>query len=216
VAAPTWIDRQLLARGVRDERVIAAMAAVARELFVPEEHRAAAYEDGPIPLPHGQTISQPYMVAVTCEALALSGDERVLDIGTGSGYAAAVLAELAGCVYTIERIPELADAARLALAAGGYERVSVHVGDGSLGLPEYAPYDAIAVAAAAAKLPAALWQQLREGGRIAVPLRSGRGRQHLCVLERTPAGPRLLAAVPARFVPLVPGHPVTNERRDPC
>jgi protein-L-isoaspartate(D-aspartate) O-methyltransferase len=207
VAAPTWIDRQLLGRGIRDERVLAAMAAVDREQFVPKEYRAAAYDDSPIPLPHGQTISQPYMVAVTCEALALGGDERVLDVGTGSGYAAAVLAELAGCVYTIERIPALADAARAALTAAGYERVSVHVGDGSLGLPAHAPYDAIAVAAAAPKLPAALWQQLREGGRIAVPLRSGRGRQHLCVLERTPSGPRLVAAVPARFVPLVSGNP---------
>jgi protein-L-isoaspartate(D-aspartate) O-methyltransferase len=148
------------------------------------------------------------MVAVTCEALALGGDERVLDVGTGSGYAAAVLAELAAFVDTIERIPALAEAARAALAAAGYERVSVHVGDGSLGLPEHAPYDAIAVAAAAARLPAALWQQLRVGGRIAVPLRSGsRGRQHLCVLERTPAGPRLVATVPARFVPLVSGNP---------
>jgi protein-L-isoaspartate(D-aspartate) O-methyltransferase len=207
LAAPTWIDRQLRARGIRDERVLAAMAAVDRRQFVPDEYRAAAYDDGPIPLPYGQTISQPYMVAVTCEALALGGEECVLDVGTGSGYAAAVLAELAADVYTIERIPGLAEAARAALAAAGYERVSVHVGDGSLGLPEYAPYDAIAVAAAAPRLPAALWQQLREGGRIAVPLRSGRGRQHLCVLERTPAGPRLVAAVPARFVPLVPGNP---------
>ena len=207
MAAHTWIDRQLRARGIRDERVLAAMAAVDREQFVPDEYRAAAYDDGPIPLPFGQTISQPYMVAVTCEALALGGEECVLDVGTGSGYAAAVLAELAADVYTIERIPALAEAARAVLAAAGYERVSVHVGDGSLGLPGYAPYDAIAVAAAAPRLPAALWQQLREGGRIAVPLRSGRGRQHLCVLERTPVGPRLVAAVPARFVPLVPGNP---------
>jgi protein-L-isoaspartate(D-aspartate) O-methyltransferase len=208
VAARTWIDRQLRARGISDERVLAAMAAVDREQFVPDEYRAAAYDDGPIPLPHGQTISQPYMVAVTCEALALGGDERVLDVGTGSGYAAAVLAELAAFVYTIERIPELAEAARAALAEGGYGQVSVHVGDGSLGLPEHAPFDAIAVAAAAERVPAALWQQLRLGGRIAVPLRSGRGgRQHLCVLERTGAGPRLVAAVPARFVPLVSDNP---------
>jgi protein-L-isoaspartate(D-aspartate) O-methyltransferase len=208
VAAHTWIDRQLRARGIRDERVLAAMATVDREQFVPDEYRAAAYDDGPIPLPHGQTISQPYMVAVTCEALALGGDERVLDVGTGSGYAAAVLAELAALVYTIERIPALAEAARAALAEGGYGRVSVHVGDGSLGLPEHAPFDAIAVAAAAERLPTALWQQLRLGGRIAVPLRTGRGgRQHLFVLERTGAGPRLVAAVPARFVPLVSGNP---------
>jgi protein-L-isoaspartate(D-aspartate) O-methyltransferase len=205
--APTWIDRQLRSRGIRDERVIAAMAAVPRELFVPDEFRAAAYDDGPVPLPYGQTISQPYMVAVTCEALALSGGERVLDVGTGSGYAAAVLAELTACVHTIERIPALADAARASLAAAGYERVTVHVGDGTLGLPEEAPFDAIAVAAAARKLPAALWQQLREGGRIAAPLANGRGRQRLVVLERSLDGPKVVAAVPARFVPLVPGNP---------
>jgi protein-L-isoaspartate(D-aspartate) O-methyltransferase len=205
--APTWIDRQLRSRGIRDERVLAAMAAVPRELFVPEEFRAAAYDDGPVPLPYGQTISQPYMVAVTCEALALSGEERVLDVGTGSGYAAAVLAELASCVHTIERIPALADAARVSLVAAGYERVTVHVGDGTLGLPEKAPFDAIAVAAAARKLPAALWEQLREGGRIAAPLDNGRGRQRLVVLERSLEGPKVVAAVPARFVPLVPGNP---------
>jgi protein-L-isoaspartate(D-aspartate) O-methyltransferase len=203
--APTWIDRQLRSRGIRDERVIAAMAAVPRELFVPDEFRAAAYDDGPVPLPYGQTISQPYIVAVTCEALALRGDERVLDVGTGSGYAAAVLAELTACVHTIERIPALADRARAVLAAAGYERVTVHVGDGTLGLPEEAPFDAIAVAAAARRLPAALWQQLREGGRIAAPL--GRGRQRLVVLERSPDGPRIVAVVPARFVPLIPGNP---------
>jgi protein-L-isoaspartate(D-aspartate) O-methyltransferase len=205
--APTWIDRQLRSRGIRDERVIAAMAAVPRELFVPDGFRAAAYDDGPVPLPYGQTISQPYMVAVTCEALALSGSERVLDVGTGSGYAAAVLAELTACVHTIERIPALAETARVSLAAAGYERVTVHVGDGTCGLPEEAPFDAIAVAAAARQLPAALWQQLREGGRIAAPLANGRGRQRLVVLERGPAGPVLVAAVPARFVPLVPGNP---------
>src|SRR6476660_1102350 len=121
------------------------MERVPRELFVPEEYRANAYEDSAVPLPFGQAISQPYMVALTCEALGLEGTEKVLDVGTGSGYAAAVLAELAAEVHTIERIPELAAAAREALTAAGYERVQVHVGDGAQGLPEHAPFDAIAV-----------------------------------------------------------------------
>jgi protein-L-isoaspartate(D-aspartate) O-methyltransferase len=202
VTAP-WIERQLARRGIGDERVLAAMEHVPRELFVPEAHRATAYDDAPVPLPFGQTISQPYMVALTCEALGLQGTETVLDVGTGSGYAAAVLSELAAEVHTIERIPELAEAARASLAAAGYERVQVHVGDGGLGLPEEAPFDAIAVAAAADELPTALWEQLRRGGRIALPLVTGRRAQHLCVLERTSGGPRLIASVPARFVPLI-------------
>ena len=201
--SPPWIERQLARRGIGDERVLAAMERVPRDLFVPEEHRAIAYDDSPVPLPFGQTISQPYMVALTCEALGLQGPEKVLDVGTGSGYAAAVLAELAAEVHTIERIPELAAAARAALTAAGYERVYVHVGDGALGLPEHAPFDAIAVAAAAPELPPALWSQLREGGRIALPLETGRRSQQFCVVERTPRGPRLIASVPARFVPLV-------------
>ena len=146
-----------------------------------------AYDDAPLPLPHGQTVSQPFMVALICQSPRGSrpGD-RVLDVGTGSGYAAAVLAELAGEVHSIERIPELAESARAALAAAGYERVAVHVGDGSLGLPEHAPFAAIAVAAAAIAVPPALWGQLVLGGRIALPLRVARRDQHLCVLERTP------------------------------
>jgi len=202
-ARPGWIERQLVARGIRDERVLDAMAAVPREVFAPPGARDQAYDDSPIQLPFGQTISQPYMVALTCEALRLEGDERVLDVGTGSGYAAAVLAELAREVHTIERIPQLVAWARSALADAGYEQVEVHQGDGARGLPEWAPFDAIAVAAAAREVPEALWEQLRPGGRIALPLRTGRRAQHLIVLERTRKGPRLLASVPARFVPLV-------------
>jgi len=198
-----WIDDQLRHRGIHDERVLAAMARVPRELFVREDLREFAYEDAALPLAHGQTVSQPFVVAFICQGLALAGDERVLDVGTGSGYQAAVLAELAREVHSIERIPELADSARVSLAAAGYQRVDVHVGDGWLGLPERAPYDGIAVAAAARELPPALLEQLRNGRRIALPI--GRRHQQLCVLERTSEGPRLLNSLPVRFVPLIGG-----------
>jgi protein-L-isoaspartate(D-aspartate) O-methyltransferase len=198
----SWIDRQLRDRGIRDERVLEAMARVPRELFVPPEVRDYAYEDEALPLRCGQTISQPFIVALICSALALDGDERVLDVGTGSGYQAAVLAEVAAEVYSIERIPELAASARAALAEAGYERVHVFVGDGTLGLPDHAPYDGIAVAAAAPHLPTPLWEQLREGARIVLPV--GKLRlQELRVIERTPEGPRVLESVPVRFVPLL-------------
>jgi protein-L-isoaspartate(D-aspartate) O-methyltransferase len=198
----SWIDRQLRDRGIRDERVLAAMERVPRERFVPAEVRDLAYDDAALPLDCGQTISQPYIVALIAEALNLDGDERVLDVGTGSGYQAAVLAELAREVYSIERIPELAERARRTLAEAGYENVHVHVGDGTLGLPAYAPYDGVAVAAAAPDVPRPLWEQLREGGRIVVPVGDLR-IQELRVIERTAAGPRLLESVPARFVPLL-------------
>ena len=147
------VERQLRNRDVEDERVLAAMERVPRDLFVPEELAAHAYDDAALPIGSGQTISQPYMVARICEALSLHGSERVLDVGTGSGYQAAVLAELAAEVHTIERLPELAEAARARLDEAGYgDRVHVHVGDGTLGLPEQAPFDAIAVAAAAPEL----------------------------------------------------------------
>jgi len=199
---PAWVAEQLASRGIGDERVLDAMARVPRERFVPDELRPLAYSDRALALPFGQTISQPFVVAYMCEALALRGDERVLDVGTGSGYAAAVLAELAGEVDSVELIPELARNASAALAATGYERVSVHVGDGALGLSSRAPFDAIAVAAASAVLPPALWQQLGVGGRIVLPL-GGRSMQRLCVFSRAAEGPRLLSSMPARFVPLV-------------
>ena len=196
------VDRQLRARDVRDERVLAAMARVPRELFVPEGLRDRAYDDSALPLPEGQTISQPYMVARICEALDLRGRERVLDVGTGSGYQAAVLAELAAEVFTIERIPELAALARANLEAAGYGNVEVHVGDGTLGLPERAPFDAIAVAAAVPDLPQTLYDQLRPRGRIVLPVGSRRA-QELQVIVRSPEGPAVLRSVPCRFVPLV-------------
>jgi protein-L-isoaspartate(D-aspartate) O-methyltransferase len=201
-ARARMVEQQLHGRDVVDERVLAAMQRVPRELFVPEELRDRAYHDAALPIGGGQSISQPYMVAKICEALALRGDERVLDVGSGSGYQAAVLAELAAEVDTIERLPELAALARANLTAGGYDRVRVHVGDGTRGLPERAPFAAIAVAAAAPRLPQTLYDQLEQGGRLVVPV--GRyGIQRLEVIVRGPEGPAVVKSVPCRFVPLV-------------
>ncbi|HUZ99439.1 MAG TPA: protein-L-isoaspartate(D-aspartate) O-methyltransferase [Gaiellaceae bacterium] len=197
------VERQLRARGIVDERVLAAMERVPRELFVPPELQRRAYADAALPIGEGQTISQPYMVARICEELGLHGPERVLDVGTGSGYQAAVLAELAGEVHSIERIAALADRARELLDAAGYgDRVHVHVGDGSRGLPEHAPFAAIAVAAAAPHLPEALYEQLVVRGRLVVPV-GDRWEQLLQVVVRTPEGPAVLRTVPCRFVPLI-------------
>ena len=197
------VERQLRRRDVTDERVLEAMERVPRELFLPERVRGRAYDDAALPIGAGQTISQPYMVARICEALELHGDEKVLDVGTGSGYQAAVLAELGGEVHTIERLEELAELARASLAAAGYgDRVCVHVGDGTLGLPEQAPFRAIAVAAAAPELPTTLYEQLAERGRLVVPV-GGRHGQQLQVVVRSPEGPAVVRSVPCRFVPLV-------------
>jgi protein-L-isoaspartate(D-aspartate) O-methyltransferase len=196
------VERQLRRRGITDARVLAAMARVPRELFVPESVRSHAYEDGALPIGHGQTISQPFVVATICSLLALDGDERVLDVGTGSGYQAAVLAELASEVVTIERVPALAETAREALAGVGAANVEVRMGDGSLGSPEHAPFAGIAVAAAAPTVPCALYAQLGEGGRIVVPRGTRRG-QDLVLVTRTPDGPVERRSIPCRFVPLL-------------
>lgn len=196
------VEHQLRRRGISDERVLRAMARVPRELFVPEDLRQYAYEDGALPIGHGQTISQPFIVATICALLSLDGHERVLDVGTGSGYQAAVLAELAAEVATVERVPELAEGARAALAEAGYERVDVRIGDGSLGIPERAPFAAIAVAAAAPSVPPALYSQLEEGGRLVVP-RGSRSGQELVLVVRTADGPRERASLACRFVPLL-------------
>ena len=200
------VEEQLRARDIVDQRVLEAMARVAREQFVHESLRRRAYDDAALPIGHGQTISQPYMVARICEALELDGDERVLDVGTGSGYQAAVLAELGGEVHTIERIPELAQQARENLEAAGYERVRVHVGDGTLGLPDRAPFDAIAVAAAAPEFPPVLYEQLVPGGRLVMPV-GGKHGQRLELVVKSPEGPAVIRSVPCRFVPLVGGSP---------
>src|SRR5436305_9051295 len=201
----SMVERQLHGRGIEDTRVLEAMGRVPRELFVPPALRDEAYEDAALPIGFGQTISQPYMVARICEELALRGAERVLDVGTGSGYQAAVLAELAAEVHSIERIAGLAGRARERLSAAGYgARVGVHVGDGSRGLSEHAPFAAIAVAAAAPSLPEARYEQLDVRGRLVVPGRD-RSAQLLQVIVRTPEGPAVLRTVPCRLVPLI-GH----------
>jgi protein-L-isoaspartate(D-aspartate) O-methyltransferase len=197
------LAEQLRARRIYDERVLEAMTRVPRELFVPEALRERAYDDSALPIGTDHTLSQPAMVAYICALLDLQGDERVLDVGTGSGYQAAVLAELAAEVHTIERRPELAEQARANLDVAGYgERVVVHVGDGTLGDPEHAPFDAIAVAAAAPEPPQALYDQLEPNGRLVVPVGSLRD-QDLVLVIRTPEGPEIARSVPCRFVPLV-------------
>jgi len=196
------VAEQLADRGITDERVLEAMGRVPRELFVSERDRHKAYRDMPLRIGYGQTISQPYMVAVICQAAEVRDGDRVLDIGTGSGYQAAVLAELGAQVYTVERIPELAERAGERLAQAGYENVDVHVGDGSLGLPEHGPYDAIVVAAAAPAMPESLYAELRERGRLVVPV-GGQHGQRLEVIVRSPEGPAVARSIPCRFVPLV-------------
>jgi protein-L-isoaspartate(D-aspartate) O-methyltransferase len=201
-ARRAMVAQQLRARDIADERVLAAMERVPRELFVPADLRARAYDDAALPLPAGQAISQPYIVAKIAETLGLHGDELVLDVGTGSGYGAAVLAELAREVVSIERIPELAAQARANLDEAGYERVQVLVGDATLGVEGLGPFDAIAVAAAAPSLPEELYEQLVLNGRMAVPLGDPSG-QRLVLVVRSPEGPAELVSMPVRFVPLI-------------
>jgi protein-L-isoaspartate(D-aspartate) O-methyltransferase len=195
------LARLMAARGIRDGRVLAALASVPRELFVPEQLRRDAYADRALPIGSGQTISQPFMVATMLEALRLDGG-RVLEVGTGSGYQAALLAELADEVVSIERVPELAEEARRTLERAGYGRVDVRVGDGTLGVPERAPFDGIVVAAAAPAVPDSLYDQLAPAGRLVVPVGTRRD-QWLEIVERSPAGPVRVRTVPCRFVPLL-------------
>ncbi len=197
------VAAQLRARDIHDERVLAAMAAVPREAFVPDHERAAAYADNPLPIGRGQTISQPYIVARMTELLGASTGDRVLEVGTGSGYQAAVLAELGCRVISIERDAELAASARTRLVALGYgSRVDVRVGDGSLGVLEEAPWDGIVVAAGAPGIPTTLREQLRDGRRLVIPVGS-RYEQELMVVERR--GSEWIERSDGRcvFVPLV-------------
>lgn len=164
------VDKQLRARGIDDERVLEAMARVPRHEFVPGDWRRAAYSDTALPLACDQTVSQPFTVAFMCQAARLDGHERVLEVGTGSGYGAAVLSHLAAEVHSVERIPPLAERARTLLARLGYNNVTVHTADGTLGLPAAAPFDAIVVTAGAEALPKAYLEQLVDGGRIIIPI----------------------------------------------
>lgn len=198
------VDLQLRRRGIMDERVLEAMGRVPREAFLPSELAAHAYDDAALAIGEGQTISQPYIVAAMCELLALSGTENVLDVGTGSGYAAAVLDELAESVVSVEVVPTLAERAREALDDTGHAGVEVRIGDGRLGVPDRSPFDAISVAAATATVPRALLDQLATGGRLVVPL-GGRRGQRLVRLVRTSEGIVETSSIACRFVPLVQG-----------
>ncbi len=178
------VERQLVERGIRDPDVLAAMRAVPRHLFVPDDLQHAAYDDSPLPIGFGQTISQPYMVACMTELLRVNVRSRVLDVGAGSGYQTAVLAELAGEVLALERIAALEEQARERLERMGYDNVTVRLGDGSQGWPERAPFDGIMVAAAAPEAPPPLLEQLAEGGRLVIPLGDAHRDQILTVYER--------------------------------
>jgi protein-L-isoaspartate(D-aspartate) O-methyltransferase len=198
-----WVRRHIEARGVRDPRVLAAMTDVRRELFVPFEERKFAYADRPLSIGHGQTISQPFIVAYMIAALHLRGDERVLEIGTGSGYAAAVLSRIAPVVYTVETIGALAATAVARLAKAGFANVHVRHGDGTLGWQEHAPYDAILVSAGAPYVPPALLQQLTDGGRLVIPVGPEPGLQVLVRIVRHGDHFEEEKLTDVRFVPLV-------------
>jgi protein-L-isoaspartate(D-aspartate) O-methyltransferase len=196
------VERQLRRRGISDERVLQAMAEVPREEFVPPEIRSSAYNDSALPIGHEQTISQPWVVAAICQALDLHGDESVLEIGTGSGYSAAVLAQLAADVVSLERVPELGESAARNLELLGVDNVEVVIGDGSRGHPERAPYDAIAVHAATPEAPHSLLAELASDGRLVVPIAAGNA-DLLTAFIRVDGDLRQETIGPCRFVPLI-------------
>jgi protein-L-isoaspartate(D-aspartate) O-methyltransferase len=196
------VDSQLIARGISDSRVLAAMLRVPRHEFVPEPYRAEAYEDRPLPIGEGQTISQPYVVALMLEALQPAASDKVLEVGTGSGYATALLASLTGKVFSVERHAALAAKARNILAFLGCTNLLVVTADGTLGLPEEAPFDAILVSAAAPIVPPAFLAQLREGGRMIIPV-GAPDAQQLQLIRKIDGEPVISLRDPVRFVPLV-------------
>lgn len=196
------VQYQLVSRGIHDERVIKAMSEVPRHLFMPELYRHAAYEDCPLPIGEGQTISQPYMVAIMTQCLELKGKERVLEIGTGSGYQAAILSRLASHVYTIERHAVLAARAKIILKQMGYDNISVITGDGSLGLPEKAPFHGIIVTAYAPHVPVSLIDQLEIGGRLVIPI-GNPYNQILHQMVKLEEGVRDSDILECAFVPLI-------------
>lgn len=206
VQREAMVESQIRARGVRDERVLAAMRSVPREEFVPERLRTAAYEDGPLPIGFGQTISQPYIVASMTASLRLRPDDRVLEVGAGSGYAAAVLGQIAHEVFALERIPELAEQAAERIEKLGYSNVHVQVGDGTHGWPDHAPFDAIIVAAAGPEVPDILISQLADDGRLVMPVGSDRFDQRLVRLTRHGDRVERDELEFVRFVPLIGEH----------
>ena len=202
----TMVRDQIESRGIRDRRVLAAMRTVPRHNFVPGAARGMAYEDMPLPIGAGQTISQPYVVAFMTEVLRLQSDERVLEIGTGSGYQAAILSGLVREVFTIEIIPGLAEQARAALSSSGCTNVQVRTGDGYKGWPEKAPFDAVIVTCAPESIPAPLVAQLREGGRMIIPVGRQNDVQQLVLGFKRGEKIETTAVMDVRFVPMVPGN----------
>jgi protein-L-isoaspartate(D-aspartate) O-methyltransferase len=204
-ARQAMVERQLLARGISDGRVLQAMREVPRHLFVGEPVRHEAYDDSPLPIGEGQTISQPYMVAIMTELLGLRGYERVLEIGTGSGYQASILSRLCHWVYTVERIKDLSDRAKLVTEAVGYTNITFLVGDGTLGFPEEAPYNGIIVTAGSPMIPDCLVEQLAVGGKLVIPV-GDRFSQTLKRVTRTGSGTITESHTGCRFVDLVGKH----------
>jgi protein-L-isoaspartate(D-aspartate) O-methyltransferase len=199
------VEKQIIARGIDDQRVINAMLKVPRHLFVPDDYRHYAYSDTPVPIGHGQTISQPYIVALMTEELNVSNADRVLEIGTGSGYQAAVLAEIVKEVYSIEIVEPLGESARVRLEELGYENVKVTVGDGYLGWPEHAPFDRIIVTCAPTDIPEPLVDQLQEGGIMMIPVGSA-GFQYLYRVKKYMGEAETEEVIPVSFVPLTGPH----------
>lgn len=198
------VETQIIARGIKDERVVAAMKKVPRHLFVPSDMIDYAYNDEPVPIGEGQTISQPYIVAYMTEALNLKAEDKVLEIGTGSGYQTAILAEIVSEVYTIEIIATLSLRAQELLAKLGYQNIHFKIGDGSFGWEENSPYDAIIVTAAPAKIPRPLEEQLKLDGRMVIPV--GSGFQELFLVTKEKQGVKRKKLLPVRFVPLITAH----------
>jgi len=196
------VNEQIIARGVRAESVIKAMQKVERHLFVPEQYRNFAYSDRPLPIGEGQTISQPYIVALMTELLDLKKSDKVLEIGTGSGYQAAILAEICDSVYTIEIIPSLGKQAQALLRELGYYNIHCKIGDGYLGWPEHAPYDGIIVTCAPSKIPQPLKEQLAEGGRMVIPV-GATYTQELVLVTKTKGKLIQKSVIPVRFVPML-------------
>jgi protein-L-isoaspartate(D-aspartate) O-methyltransferase len=208
IESETYLTRTLTGRAAFDPRVMAAMAEVPRHAFVPESEQRYAYANGPLPIGHGQTISQPYIVALMTDLLDCTQDDRVLEIGTGSGYQAAILARVVKQVYSVEIIPTLATKAAERLASLGYANIETRVGDGYQGWPEHAPYDGILVTAAAPSVPPPLVEQLREGARLVIPVGQQFAAQELLVVEKRPDGSvRTTNVLGVAFVPLTRGRP---------